>query len=353
MRIVLTFARDRRVADRPSPGRSAAALVLVAAVVLDLALGTEASLEVTLVFCPFVASALLPVRDTVVAATAAASGAFILGVPAGTLGTSPHLVRTAAVAVGGVLAVRLASERTARERKLAVVTSVAEAAQQAILGPIPPRLGSAALTARYVSASAEARVGGDLFEALETPHGVRLVVGDVRGKGLDAVRLAALLLGEFRSRAMSEPDLRAIAASLDAVAARVGNDEDFATGVVGQLDGDDLLLVRCGHPLPLRRDREGKVTEIEVAGTLPFGLGGMQESLSRVTDLEGSAVLFYSDGATETRDECGRDFDLMRSFADAAGAGAQVLDHILEQLNEHAVGEIDDDVVLVLAEFDP
>jgi sigma-B regulation protein RsbU (phosphoserine phosphatase) len=52
----------------------------------------------------------------------------------------------------------------------------------------------------YHSAAEQAAVGGDLYEVLDSPWGVRLLVGDVRGKGLDAVRLANRVLGCFRAR---------------------------------------------------------------------------------------------------------------------------------------------------------
>src|SRR5487761_617610 len=54
-----------------------------------------------------------------------------------------------------------------QERRLAAVTSVAEAAQRALLRPPPPRLGPLALDVVYVAA-AEAMVGGDLCEAVAT-----------------------------------------------------------------------------------------------------------------------------------------------------------------------------------------
>jgi hypothetical protein len=45
--------------------------------------------------------------------------------------------------------------------------------------------------ARYRSAAREASVGGDLYEiSCPTWHGIRVIIGDVRGKGLDAILLA-------------------------------------------------------------------------------------------------------------------------------------------------------------------
>ena len=44
--------------------------------------------------------------------------------------------------------------------------------------------------ARYRSATRQASVGGDLYEIVPTWHGIRVIIGDVRGKGLDAILLA-------------------------------------------------------------------------------------------------------------------------------------------------------------------
>ena len=98
------------------------------------------------------------------------------------------------------------------------------------------------------------RSGGDFYDALETPWGLRLVVGDVRGKGLyAAVRLASALLGEFRSRASSEPELTAVVKTVDAAGACANDNagEDFVTALFVQLDGDILTIIRYGHPLPI------------------------------------------------------------------------------------------------------
>src|SRR5437773_1767485 len=116
-----------------------------------------------------------------------------------------------AVGAATVLSALVARVRVERERRLRAVSRVAEVAQRALLGGVPPALGSLRLAVLYASASAEASVGGDFYEALETPYGVRLLVGDVRGKGLDAVRLAGVVLGSFRDAAQDRPDLTQVA----------------------------------------------------------------------------------------------------------------------------------------------
>ena len=64
-------------------------------------------------------------------------------------------------------------------------------------------------------------MGGDLYEVVQSPDGVRLIVGDVRGKGLDAVQMAATVLAAFRRAAVLEVSLTAMAADLDSVVTAV------------------------------------------------------------------------------------------------------------------------------------
>src|SRR5512142_2624861 len=88
-----------------------------------------------------------------------------------------------------------------------------------------------ALAARYLSAAAEARIGGDLYEVLPRPGAVRLIVGDVRGKGLDAVRTATVVLGEFRA-AVDRDDLVDAVVQMDARLRPYLGDEDFVTALL-------------------------------------------------------------------------------------------------------------------------
>ena len=86
---------------------------------------------------------------------------------------------------------------------------------------------------------------------MDTPYGVRMIIGDVRGKGLDAVRLASIVLGSYRHVAYERADLRAIVADLDRAVARSVGDEDFVTAAVVEERGGTLTIVNCGHPAPL------------------------------------------------------------------------------------------------------
>jgi hypothetical protein len=338
--------------EHNSSGRWIALGTTVVAATVDLLYGVEASLIVPLVFGPFVASALASVRDTAVVAVMATLLGFVLGWTDHTIGTSPHAVRVAFVAVGGLLAVWLARSRTTRELKLRAVIHVAQVAQQAILHPLPEEIRGVRLAARYLSASAESQIGGDFYDVTESRWGVRLIVGDVRGKGLEAVRLASALLGEFRSRANSEPELTAVVKTVDAAGRRASDQvgEDFATAVFVQIDDDVLTIVRCGHPLPLLA-KNHLVDFIDTSPSLPLCLG-TEASSEELRLAPGSRILLYSDGASEGRDEKGDFFDLQSSLARHVGTPdlGMVLDRIVDDLDRHCVGGISDDVVLVIAE---
>ena len=158
-----------------------------------------------------------------------------------------------------VLAVTLISasggaRRGRQDQRLADVTSVAEAAQRALLRPLPRQVGPLELRVVYLAAAAEARVGG-VYEVTRTQFGIRLIVGDVRGKGLDAVEIAADVLGVFREVAHEVYTLAEVARRIDASLARrpAAPLEEFVTAVLAEIDpaAGSLTVYNCGHPPPL------------------------------------------------------------------------------------------------------
>ena len=152
---------------------------------------------------------------------------------------------------------------------------MAEAAQRAILAPPPARTGPVALSARYLSAAIEAQVGGDLYEVVRGPSCVRLLVGDVRGKGLSAVRTATVVLGEFRAAAAGTGDVASVARQIDSrILPYLLDAEDFVTGVLVDIEHDGCFtVVSCGHPAPVLLTAEGAVEAIELDHSPPLGLG--------------------------------------------------------------------------------
>src|SRR3954469_24860470 len=188
-------------------------------------------------------------------------------------GTVDWLARVLLCALLGLVGIQGAALRERRVGRLERMTVIAETAQRAVLRSIPTAIGSVGLSARYVSATAEALVGGDLYEVAATPFGVRVIVGDVRGKGLEAVQTAAAVLGAFRAAAFTEPDPAALARTIDETLGRMMGDEEFVTAIVGEFHGDRITLANCGHHPPVLVTDE-RVTTIDTGEpTVPLGLG--------------------------------------------------------------------------------
>lgn len=252
-------------------------------------------------------------------------------------------------------ALALETAETFREQsgRLATVTRVAEAAQRAILAPPPVRLGPLVLAARYVSAAAEARVGGDLYEVVERPGAVRLLIGDVRGKGLAAVRTATIVLGEFRAAAADIAELGDVARQIDRRLRPYLSDEDFVTALIAEVHDDGrFAVVSCGHP-PALLISQGQIREIPVEQTLPLGLGAAPTVTTGLLSAR-ERLLLYTDGIMEARDPDGRFIDLMRTVAPLTdgpiGAG---LDNVLKALHDTVGSHLNDDIALLVAEYRP
>lgn len=252
-------------------------------------------------------------------------------------------------------ALALETAETFREQsgQLADVRRVADATQRAILEPVPPRLGAVSLAGRYVSATAEALIGGDFYEVVPRPGGVRILVGDVRGKGLAAIRVATIVLGEFRAAAADIADIADVARQMDRRLRPYLEDEDFATAVVADISDDGAYtVVSCGHPAPLLVTG-GAIGELSVISSLPLGLGA-DPTASTGWLSPGDRVLLYTDGVIEARDPERRFVDLTWVVSPLAGGDLQyALDDVLERLHRFAGARLGDDVALVAAEFGP
>jgi len=284
-------------------------------------------------------------------------------------------VITAVATAGTAVSIR-------QEQRIAEVTSVAEAAQRAVLRPLPPRLGPLGLDVVYVAAAAEAKVGGDLYEAVATVgHGIRVIMGDVRGKGLGAVELATDVLGMFREQAHEACTLGELASRLDAGLGRgLGRHEEFVTALLVEIDPESgrTLIFNCGHPAPLLipaspdADPARRVTLMEVpAPAPPLGLLALGDTsaaqLSCALEPD-DQLLLYTDGVTEARDAKRAFYPLperVSALAGKAAAGHQAGKTVLKpvsvggsrqgllallqaDLHRHVGAPLDDDAAMLL-----
>ncbi|MCL2551693.1 MAG: serine/threonine-protein phosphatase [Actinomycetia bacterium] len=353
--------RRRRRGSRPWRPRAVWAPMLLAALLAVLALATPKDFAVSrlLPAAPALASSMWSVGATI------ALGAFALMVVVIVeIVYDPSSTEFTLAAIGAVTAASAYAShvRQQRERTLSQVRSVAMAAQSVVLRPIPRRVGGLEVETLYLAAAEEARVGGDFFEALDTPHGVRLLIGDVRGKGLPAVGAAGAITNAFREAAFEEPDLVAVARRLDTVMTRYSQAyadptegaERFATAVFAQIPpgGGRAELLNCGHPPPLLLHR-GQVRVLDPSAASPpitmAALIGDSYTVDTVPVAPGDRLLLYTDGVTETRDRAGDFFPL---DAWAAGQDALPLRALLDALHQQLVrfsgGALDDDIAALV-----
>ncbi|WP_073918083.1 PP2C family protein-serine/threonine phosphatase [Streptomyces sp. CB00455] len=224
--------------------------------------------------------------------------------------------------------------------------------QRAVLRELPDQVCGYQVAGTYRSADPEARVGGDFYEALATPYGLRVVLGDVCGKGLPAVDATVTLLGAFREAAYQEADLTDVARRMDQSLLHrqeATGDARFASALLVQATaGGRMTLVNCGHVPPLHIEHDGRVREIPLPAGLLLGLPDSGRHLPPATAHtlpSGACLLAATDGITEARDPGRTFFDLVAAVARHPHTGARDrIRTLLDELHLHTRGHLNDDV---------
>ncbi|WP_461013853.1 PP2C family protein-serine/threonine phosphatase [Streptomyces daliensis] len=264
------------------------------------------------------------------------------------------LISVAGVAVAGLVATAM---RQRREAELASVRSIAEVAQRVLLRPVPRSAGHLRAAVSYTSAVAEARIGGDLYEVVTSPAGVRVIVGDVQGKGLEAVETAAVVLNAFREAAYDEPDLATVGDRLERALDRHLLGEKFVTAVLAEVrERDRAVLLNYGHPAPLVIRPDGTVHYAEPPDrALPLGLGihgAPAPQPHRVPFVPGDQLLFYTDGVSEARDRGNTFYPLEhRSELLKDPDPEAALDAVRQDLESHVGAPLHDDAAMLLLRY--
>ncbi|MGW1073070.1 PP2C family protein-serine/threonine phosphatase [Streptomyces sp. NPDC002537] len=335
-------------------------LLLVVGVILDYNTSPHFSAEAFYTAAPMTAAALLSLRATVLAGLGACAADAALLAHFGFLDDSGGRSELAAVATVSAFAVVVNRLMYYSDVRLRSARKVALAVQRAVLPQPPASIGPLRIAVRYQSAVKDAQIGGDLYSVQDTPYGVRCLIGDVRGKGMEAVKAVDVALGVFREAADDEPTLVRIAARLDRALLREARrrtgpeqTEGFVTGLLAEIphSGDELRLVNHGHPAPLLlRGGEVHCAEPSVPA-LPLALGELGTGEDRTDTVPfppGTTLLLYTDGLTEARNRAGVFYDPGARLAghDFPGPDA-LLDALLTDVGRHAGGRITDDMALL------
>ncbi|MEW1698297.1 MULTISPECIES: PP2C family protein-serine/threonine phosphatase [unclassified Streptomyces] len=345
-------------------GRTLPFLVLALAFLMDLVTPDQERFDRLLIAAPTLAAVTWSVRGTLGIGLLAMVARLLLGLIRGEPLVSEVLASEVVLVIVTLAGAWVSRVRTRYEQDLAELSAVAEVVQRVVLRPLPAHLGRYDLHLLYVAAAAKARIGGDFYEAVRVPGAVRIMLGDVQGKGLGAVETASVLLGSFRAAVSDAVDLAALADRLEEGLAQYGAwdpDSDaaerFATVVLVELpDGRDLArLLSCGHPAPLVQ-RGTEVTQVRFTDpSLPVNLAGLCASRHRIEEVPfgpGDRMLLYTDGVNETRDRAGVFYPLEQRLRGWAGEPAGELPGILHRdLTRYGGGDLDDDVAALVVVF--
>ncbi|MFE4693864.1 PP2C family protein-serine/threonine phosphatase [Streptomyces sp. NPDC056749] len=336
-------------------------LLTAAVVVLDAFTGDDLPVIPLLVVLPALTSVFCSVRQTTAVAAWVTAVVVATRIPAkGAFWDVLFLIGFTALASS--LGIVACAARIRHATEVARLRTAAVALQRQILRPLPIVTSRICAHGLYEPIEEDRFVGGDIYEVVQSPHGTRVIIGDVQGKGLPAIGAGFAALGAFREAAVRESDIVAVADSVeDAVArhnaftAETGEAERFVTALVLGFDGGDRVqVVNCGH-LPPRLLHDGTASVVTLHRTsVPLGMADLSGE-ARVAEWidfpPDAALLVCTDGVTEARDATG-DF---YPFDERLGRWAdrdpdQVLEALQADLQNFAGGVRRDDVaVLVLS----
>ncbi|MFE1766224.1 PP2C family protein-serine/threonine phosphatase [Streptomyces angustmyceticus] len=359
---------DRRTeSDRLAPALLILAILLVA--YLDATTSPELHISAFLGIAPFYAALRCSFR-----VTAVVSAVFVVCLTYVDIYTVPdwapasRVVGIFGVVLVAVFSLLLCRTRLQREALHARTRMVADTVQRAMLRELPLSAGDVEAYGFYVSAQEGARVGGDIYEAIETPHGLRLMIGDVQGKGMPAIGAGLEVLASFREAAQHLDSLESVAERMEQALARYnarsvqqGTDERFVTALLMEVHDPagrpQGRVLSCGH-IPYYLVRDGTVYERKDGeGGLPLGLGmlsGEPRRGVRVHPEPDDWLVLCTDGVTEARGADGEFYPLAERLAGWTDLEPPELTRTLRaDLESFTHGELKDDATVLVVRRSP
>ncbi|MEU6341060.1 SpoIIE family protein phosphatase [Streptomyces sp. NPDC046977] len=185
--------------------------------------------------------------------------------------------------------------------------STAETLQRSLLPQLRPCHPCLEVAARYRPAQASSEVGGDWYDVIALEDGKAvLVVGDVMGSGVPAATTMGRLRTAASTLAVLNLEPAQILGELDKIIqGREHADHSIATCVLAVFDPErgECRVANAGH-LPPIVVRDGERPELlDLPTGTPLGVGGVPFQNTVVRLGLGDALVLYTDGLVETRDQ--------------------------------------------------
>jgi serine phosphatase RsbU (regulator of sigma subunit)/anti-sigma regulatory factor (Ser/Thr protein kinase) len=253
-----------------------------------------------------------------------------------------------------------AAEELGRRAGLAVANAkqyhreqyVAATLQRAFLTKDFPTKPGLMFHALYRPGMSDAELGGDWYDAFQTPDGwVIVTIGDVTGKGVEAARLMVHLRQSVRIAATLAHEPAAILRIVNEALMLEGS-EALATAFVGAVSPDlsSMRYASAGHPPAFLRWEHGGMAVLDAASP-PLGIA--RDTSFEAHDVsigDGGLLVLYTDGLTEiTKDAIAGEARLRQVLESEAALHAANPARYVERAI--AQGDQRDDIAIITLQF--
>ncbi len=240
------------------------------------------------------------------------------------------------------------TELCEREKK------VAESVHASLMSDLEQELPGLEATGAYKAGLDESSVGGDFFDITNLGDGrYAIVIGDVAGKGLDAVVYTAMAKHMVKAYSAEDSEPVSLVSRLNGALYLETPAAKFVTLIYGVLDVNRgrFVYVNAGHELPFLYNKErSKLTRLETTGPALGAIPEVEYESDVVRFGPGDILVFYTDGATGARKEgkCLQTEGLEKIVARQIRADPKNLpEAIYSKVREYASRRLHDDVVIL------
>lgn len=230
---------------------------------------------------------------------------------------------------------------------------LASTLQQTLIPPAPPDIPGLDVAAAYRPAGDGHEIGGDFYDIFEVAEkDWVVVVGDVRGKGVGAAVVTAVIRHTIRAAAVRNSSPADMLAVVNTVLLHDDGDR-FCTLAIVRLhrDGDawTATVGLAGHPCPILRPQTTRPVAFGEAGTVAGVLAEPAFSDAAVVLAPGDSLVLYTDGVTEARrgPEFFGDGRLYACVAARAASATDRTDNVLAAAMKFQADQPRDDIVVV------
>ncbi|MFG1809673.1 PP2C family protein-serine/threonine phosphatase [Streptomyces sp. NPDC049040] len=236
-------------------------------------------------------------------------------------------------------------ERYAEEHELAL------ALQRTFLPTTLPDVPGVELAVRYLPATSTTEIGGDFYEAVQSPHGLLLAVGDVVGHSLKAATVMGELRHALRAYTAEGHPPHVLLERLDNLL-HLHRPGWTATVCIILVEPGNrrVRIANAGHLPPLVVTADGSATYLERHGPL-LGLNLNRPEAIAYDIAPGSRLLMITDGLIETRTSDLR--DRLRLLSEVTAGGPPAPEALCDTLIERFGEQAEDDIIVFAALLHP